>query len=332
MNKLYDLVKFKNDLRDTVNSLSLEKEVEEKLAQLENIKVRHTVQEYDQDIDRCGNAYRQLLEKNDLAINVIKEVIQKIESDLDKNNAEQQHSDAYQKRFSELSIGQELFTITDDLTENIIQNRIGSYSNWKYPGLHLHCRYFTNADNQDSNKYANHQFRIGAMVSADPLYLVGKEMFALEQLISHFPEVYQRRLRLYETTTRDLSMLPQNQFGFVFSWDFFNCLPLTAIEDYFQLIIRILRPGGVFMFNYNNCEFERSAGLVEDRQACWATPKLIKQIIERTGFELLVEENYPVQNFTNPKEDAWVSWMEIKKPGELSTIKLHQVLGSIRGK
>ena len=47
---------------------------------------------------------------------------------------------------------------------------------------------------------------------------------------------------------------------------------------------------------------------------------LLKTLAESIGYEINAESNYKNQ----------ISWIEIKKPGELETIKAHQVLGEIK--
>jgi SAM-dependent methyltransferase len=46
------------------------------------------------------------------------------------------------------------------------------------------------------------------------------------------------------------------QFGIVLCWDNFNHLSLDKIEKYIREVWKLLRPGGCFIFNYNNCDFE----------------------------------------------------------------------------
>ena len=320
MSTLAELVKFKNDLKDTIDDLSLESEVLEKTRLVDSIKYRHEITDYHQDLEQYLQECQNLLAKNNDIIRLIKNTIEKIDNDI---NIKVQ-SGLDENKFTEESIHQLLSTNQE--IEKIIQSRIGGYSNWRFPGLQLHCRY--NRITPIPDNFVNPKDRIGPIVGNDPLYLVGLDLETLTETIADYPESYQRKIRLYEVKKRDLLVLPHAQFGFILCWDFLNYLPLGVIEWYLKSILALLRPGGVALFSYTNGNIETSASFVDQQRYCWATDIIIKQMVVDIGFDIINCTDIP----TNDNERTWVSWAEIKKSGELQTVRKQPVVGRILSK
>jgi SAM-dependent methyltransferase len=315
MAKLSELVKFRNDLRDTIKDLSIDDIISEKKRLTEIIRCRHNLPEYDSYIDGFVSAYQNLLDKNNNIINVILESIKKVEGDIDLQVKNTIQPEATTSQF--LSTNPEL--------ENLILSRISGYSDWRFPGMQLNCRYFQYSNNKILSEYAIPKDRINSMVANDPLYLIGDDMEHLTESIVSYPEIYRRRLRLYKITDNNLTVIPQNQFGFILCWDFLNYLPTDQIEKYLRSILSLLRPGGVFMFSYNNCDVERSAQMVDDNEACWMTTPILHKMISDIGFEIITFIDVETKDIRK----TWVSWGEIKKPGVLCTIKRQQAVGEV---
>jgi hypothetical protein len=320
MPTLTDLVKFKNDLRDTIDKLSLESEVLEKTRLVDTIKCRHEITDYHQDIEQYLQIYQNLLAKNNDIVALIKNTIEKIDNDI--NIKVQLELD--ENKFTEDSIHQLLSTNQE--IEKIIQLRIGGYNNWRFPGLQLHCRY--SRITPISDNFVDPRDRINPMVASDPLYLVGSDLKTLTEHITNYPDIYQRRIRLYEVKKRDLLVLPHAQFGFILCWDFLNYLPLSVIEWYLKSILALLRPGGVVLFSYTNGNIETSASFVDQQRYCWATDSIIKKMVVDIGFNIINFTDIP----TNDNELTWVSWAEIQKPGELQTVRKQPAVGKILSK
>lgn len=187
----------------------------------------------------------------------------------------------------------------------VVIGRLGQYTNWKYPGIEI---------GPGDGQWTNH------LVGMDPLYLVDVYEEFLNSTKLKFHPVYQSRLRTYKIPHGDLSALPEKQFGFVFSWNVFNYFSLDTICLYLEKIKPLMRPGGVVMFSYNNCENYKSAELFENRYMTYVPNKDLSEKIKEMGYKIITARNEPTS----------VSWIEIKVPGELSSIRAGQTLGKIK--
>jgi hypothetical protein len=198
-----------------------------------------------------------------------------------------------------------------DEIRDILFGRIRLYADWHYPGLELgpHDGEFT-----------------GNLVGCDPLYIADVHQEYLESAATQFPPEYRARMRPYSIGHMRLDNgfvdLPQNEFGFIFSWNYFNYLPLSEIMRYLTGMVPLLRPGGIMLFSYNDSDSFHGAQHVE-----WGgmghTPKSkMIPMVEALGLTVVDSHGF---------ETSWhnISWLECKKPGTLSTIKAHQAIGII---
>lgn len=196
-----------------------------------------------------------------------------------------------------------ILTLLDSSREQVIA-QISKYTNWEYPGLEI---------GPGEGAWTEQ------LVACEPLYLVDIHSIFLTKTKNKFNKEYQRKICSYTTSETDLSMLPQNQLGFVFAWNVFNYLTADLIEQYLIEIYNVLRPGGVCMFSYNNAERYQCAKYVEAGYMSYMPKTLLLDLIKAQNFELI--------NTVDLEEH--VSWVEFKKPGTLSTIKRHASLGQI---
>lgn len=190
---------------------------------------------------------------------------------------------------------------------NEILDRIRHYSNWKYPSLEIGCR---------DGEWTNH------LIAADPLYIVDYYRDFTESAVKEFSDEYRRRLRVYLLKDPEsmLTTLPLNQFNFVFSWNFMNYASLDTIKEYLKIVKELLRPGGVFMFSYNDGDRPAGAAMAENFFMTYVPKHMLIPMCESLGFEVVNQRT----------RDVSISWIEIRKPGELTTTKAHQVLGEVK--
>ena len=206
------------------------------------------------------------------------------------------------------------FCINED-TLDIIKGHIYQNAHHHYTGLQFGCT-------------PQSKVLTGELVANDPLYLCDFSSDKVEDIAGQFNEVYYGRLRKYTITDHNLNALPQNQFGFIFSWMLFNYANATCIHEYLKKMLGLLRPGGRFIFSYNNCDLLESCVLAETCGMSYVSKRQLISLCLQEGFEIVHEYDLP----NNDDHVKWISWIEIKKPGELSTVKRRQVLGEIKQK
>lgn len=192
-------------------------------------------------------------------------------------------------------------------SESLLRERINLYSSWKYPALEIGCR---------DGEWTKH------LVASDPLYIADIDSEFIDNTAQKFTPEYQARLRRYliDITNYNISNLPTGQFNFIFSFNFFNYLSLDSIKQLLKRAMIWLRPGGVILFTYNNADMSPSAGLSESYFMTYVPKSLLIPLVESLGYEVVASRDF----------EPSTSWIEIKKPGTLSTVKAHQALGEIK--
>ena len=193
--------------------------------------------------------------------------------------------------------------------EEEIKFRIGFHSSWQYPALEIGCR------DGEWTRY---------LVASDPLYIIDHYRDFIDSTLENFTPEYQKRLRPYLVHDHNLSELPQGQMGFVFCWNFLNYRSLDTVKEYLKSVKELLRPGGVFMFSYNNGDIAQSAGYAENYWMSYIPKSLLVPLCESLGLEIVYSRDSGAEGGTS------ISWIEVRKPGTLTTVKAHQVLGEIK--
>jgi len=187
--------------------------------------------------------------------------------------------------------------------------RVRAYTDWRYPALEI---------GPGDGQWTEH------LVAADPLYIIDVHKEFIDSTLSKFNYEYRNRIRAYLTgmhvgkSDTDLSQLPKNQFGFVFAWNVFDYFPLEHVKAFLSQCFDLLRPGGVMMFSYNNCDVPQCAEYVQQGFRSWMPERLLLDTCESYGFEIIASVSKEM-----------INWVEIKKPGTLKTVKAHQVMGEI---
>ncbi len=193
-----------------------------------------------------------------------------------------------------------------DQFETALKQRINLHSSWQYPALEIGCR------DGAWTKY---------LVASDPLYIADVFDEFLSNAVEQFPPLYRGRVKKYLIQDfYKITNLPKNQFGIIFSYNFFNYLSLDSIK---QLLIQAnewLRPGGSIIFTYNNADLPAAASYAENYFMTYVPESILVPMAESLGFETVFLYNC---------EPAF-SIIELKKPGTLKTIKAGQTVGEIK--
>ena len=191
---------------------------------------------------------------------------------------------------------------------DILIGRCKSLSDWRWPGMIF--------------RPAQEEF-IKDLVALDPLYLVDHNLELLEPCVAQFHPVYQRRLRCYAVNDWQggtiMHDFPNNQFGFVLAYNYFNFKPINTIKQYLNELILKLRPGGVLIMTYNNCDWAHNVALAEKNFMCYTPGRLILAHAQHIGFEIV--EQY--------SDNADLHWISLRRPGQLTSIRASQALAKI---
>ena len=174
-------------------------------------------------------------------------------------------------------------------------------SNFEYPTLELFP--------------GNGKFTVFAL-PAEPLYIADYNMELLSRVGNIFNEFYNhKRLMKYAISDFDLSELPQNQFGSVISLNYFIVKNEDFIIDWAKEIIKVLRPGGSFLFNFIPSSTADGIRTVEEFPLTAINPISLNERLMEIGYA------------TNIKiEEGMASTVMATKAGELSKIKMSSTL------
>ena len=198
---------------------------------------------------------------------------------------------------------------TDHSPDNHMLGVIQKNVNHQYPVLEIGCR------DGEWTKY---------LVAGDPLYIAEYTDEFLHNAAHQFTAQYVPRIRQYKIKNNSILNLPNEQFGFIFSYNFFNYLSFDSIKQWMKSAHTWLKPGGVIMFTYNNADFGYGAAMAESSVQSYCPMSLLRPMCESIGLEYHDHQDYVDTGFTP------LSWVQFKKPGELSTIKMSQALGQIK--
>jgi SAM-dependent methyltransferase len=305
---LYDLVTLKKTLLQSYDLQEVERAILKLRTHIDNVKLHVPVIEQDNIdyIDGLTQYYDTILEQVSAPVEDFKKKIQEIDDKITvvshklfANNYELEENDGgveHVRNHRRIHLRPEV--------EEMVLQRINLYTGWQYPALEIGCR---------DGEWTQH------LVAADPLYIMDKYKEFLDSANSKFPPEYQQRLRKYPNKDYNFSALPQGQFGFIFSWGHFNYVGLDSITQVLKSVKSLLRPGGVFLFSYNDGDTPTGAGMAENFAQSYIPKSLLIPTCEGIGFNV-------VQAFN---EEPNISWIEIRQPGELTSTKAHQVMGKI---
>lgn len=313
--KISDLLKLRDDFIDRINLLTVESSIADSCEQLDTILSSN--QSIDEP-DAIGKIQQAITKINHLASQYsdIKNELMTFLTDIDQAVdliSPTVHQDVNVPFIKQFRVADDKlyrdFLISDQINQ-IIKSTIYKISDWHFPGMQLGCR---------NNEYT------GNLVGCDPLYLCDIDPQAIDDAANQFNDVYGKRLRKYKLNNHQLGHLPMNQFGFIFSWMFFNFAELNDMELYLAELLKVLRPGGSLILTYNNGDIAESARLFESGMMSFVPKRKLLPICKDLGY--IVIDSFDYDNIDN--QIKTISWIELRKPGELSTIKRSQAQGLV---
>jgi SAM-dependent methyltransferase len=199
----------------------------------------------------------------------------------------------------------------DDADDIVLRTRLKNLTDWRLPGMIIRPGVETYIED---------------MVPMDPLYVVDHDQALTQPSIKKFTPEYQRRLREYVINDwKDgpiLDKLPDNQFGLIFAYHYFNHKPMPIINQFLLEFYKKLRPGGSVIFTYNNCDLASGVDKAERAWMLYTPMRLIERRADELGFELTAAYD--------GKGD--VSWLELRKPGDITSLRGGQTLAKVLAK
>ena len=195
----------------------------------------------------------------------------------------------------------------DDESNLILRNRLRSYTDWRVPGMIIR---------------PSRETFIQELVPLDPLYIVDQHQDLIDPALSEFNDTYRARLRPYvinETDEHILAALPNDQFGLIFAYNYFNFRPIEVITRYLVEMYKKMRPGGMVIMTINDCDRAHSVELVEQKFMCYTPGRAICQAAESAGFDIVYQH-------TGLGD---LSWLELQRPGQISSLRGGQTLAKI---
>ena len=305
--KLNELVRLRNQLSNALEITALNIELEKNYERLLNLTfdidddIATNISNLAHNHKNIGNLFQRDQEQLSLVLSLIQEKID--------NLSTQFFSDNYQFELRYLdpdSIRQTRVLKHDEDFEQTLVQRINLYSNWQYPALEIGCR-------------DGHWTKF--LVASDPLYIADVYNEFLTSAIEQFPPLYRGRVRKYFIHDfYKISDLPKNQFGIIFSYNYFNYLSIDSIKQFLIQAMTWLRPGGKIIFTYNNADLPAAAAYAENYFMTYVPESILVPMAESLGYETVFSYN---------SEPAY-SIIEFKKQGELRSIKIGQTVGEIK--
>lgn len=331
-NRLSQLVGLRNDVEQTFdNEISLKESTFQSVEAWKSLWRRHDSKLY-KVTDEIKNLVKEMqdIEKqfDQLKGSRRQSIINELQIEIDQEVDQLINDQKYKEMFSTV-VPIKSSIKYDDASYRSIKMRISEKVDWRYPGLELGSlhkeltRSLTSCDPlyvcDEANNYSD-------LINSIQLKMTVWTSTRLDDNIKQFNNIYQTRLRKYLIKEKKLDRLPQQQFGFVFSWEFFNYLTTDIVKKYLTQIYDLMRDGGYLMFGYNNCDRECGARSVELMAQSWNTERDLVSFLKELGFA-------DVKAYTIDNDDivySEISWIEATKPGELKTIKAHPVLPVVR--
>lgn len=185
-----------------------------------------------------------------------------------------------------------------------VQAQVASHSDWTSPGLIIRPAL---------EPWIRH------LVGLDPLYLADTSRDLLIPAMERFTPQYQRRLRPYVLTETEHGVdsdLPSGQMGYVLAYNIFPYKTFELVKLYLKEIWRVMAPGAVLQFTFNDCDRPGGVDLVERNFVCYQPGSMMIDAVTALGFELVDRHEL----------DAATTWLDFKKPGERRSLRGGQTL------
>lgn len=269
----------------------------------------HQLGNFSQEIHSAAEEVKASFAKVDSVMIDLQQTLEKIKANLERPLFEDSVNLYEQEMVFETNdyiLNRKLAIDPED--HEVMYGHLLNYTDWRLPGMIIR---------PGLEKWIEH------LVPLDPLYVVDTNDELVEPAVARFTVEYQRRLRRYtiidSERTSIFGQLPDAQFGFIFAYNYFNYKPIEIINRYLKELFGKLRPGGVFMFTYNDCDWSHGTALAEKKFMCYTPSRIIEHEAMLVGFEIV----YKHRGLGN------INWLELKRPGDIVSYRGGQSLAKI---
>ena len=303
MKKLSDLVNFKNQL----DLLSTNTVQDDSNKELDKITHLFSLENYDNLLEQRKFDIQQSFDAFELELEKLKDIVKQEISVLEKPEFQKSYI-LYEGEFG--NSADYILNLRKHKIPNpeLFQARLSRYIDWQHSAMII--------------RPGIENF-IDSMVALDPLYLVDLSHDYLAPALSKFNSQYQNRLRTYavkeDLDQEILGQIPNDQFAVCFAYNYFNFRPFEILKKYLDEIYQKLTPGGVFIMTFNDCDRASAVQLVENFYCCYTPGYLVRELAVSMGYEIEYSWNDP----------GPTTWLELKKPGTLTSLKGGQTLAKV---
>jgi len=303
MKKLSDLVNFKNQL----DLLSTKTVQDDSNKELDKITHLFSLENYNNLLDQRKLDIQKSFDAFELELEKLKDIVKQEISVLEKPEFQKSYI-LYEGEFgnsADYILNLRKHKIP---TPELFQARLSRYIDWQHSAMII--------------RPGIENF-IDSMVALDPLYLVDLSHDYLAPALSKFNSQYQNRLRTYavkeDLDQEILGQIPNDQFALCFAYNYFNFRPFEILKKYLDEIYQKLTPGGVFIMTFNDCDRASAVQLVENFYCCYTPGYLVRELAVSMGYEIEYSWNDP----------GPTTWLELKKPGRITSLKGGQTLAKV---
>jgi len=308
--KLSDLVAYKTAL-DKLSTRSAQREVELNLEKIIHLVGTQPIQlsNFKQQLDIQYNEIHKQIDQFESQLDELKQSI-KLQIEIEEKYWFQESYRLYDQEMRNDSADHILNRrpVLDEETETLLRVRIQNYVDWQHPAMIIQ---------PGLEKF------VEDMVGFDPLYLVAQQHDLLVPAFEKFPEEYQRRLRLYtvreDIDSEILEKVPNGQIGLCLVYNFFEFKPFEIVRKYLIEIYQKLKPGGTLIMTFNDCDRDKAVKLAEQHYACYTPGFMVRQFAATVGYDQIYSWN----------NNGPTTWLELRKPGTLTSLRGGQTLAKI---
>ena len=187
---------------------------------------------------------------------------------------------------------------------NFFYQTIKKHVDWRYPGLIVGSK---------------NSKMIRSLVGTEPLYIMERyhNYFKLQK--DKFNIEHTRKLKFY--TFDEVNFLPENSLGIAAIYNEFNFLPWGKVKNFLSVLSRKMMPGGILIFNFNDCNTVRGFIEFENQSMSYTTSEMFENFLSKYDFSCIKKYNSESQTF---------SFLVFQLKGEKNLIKKHPAIGYIR--